>query len=98
MNAPPAPRDGFCQIATADILVVLADVLKRAERILVREGFEGDLRSVLQSRFDQCQGLSNHTDLPGYDAHYRAIQDLFWHFYAEAEKNLRVLDDPEGHA
>ena len=97
-------QNGFSHLTTSDILVVLADSAKRCSRILSREGLEVDLREFLQEGFDRQAAHRKDIDpklpehSPDYDQQYRALQELFWHLYDQAEENLRVYDEPVGEA
>ena len=55
---------------------------------------------LVQQEFDHKGARTKDTfpDLPDYEDHYRALQEIYWYLYDQAEENLRVFDDPAGEA
>lgn len=89
-----SPTPGFSKIATADVLIVLANILCRAERVLSRVEPDIDLRQLTRKKFAEL--VVSHT--PNDSEQYQALQDLFWLLYGKQEKKLRVFDDSQGSA
>ncbi len=96
--------NGFSQVATVDVLTVLAYTSVRCDQRLSHAGVEVDLRRGIQQDFDHVAARTKDIDptlpehTPDYDQQSQALQYLFWHLYDQAEKNLRVHDNPAGEA
>ena len=88
----------FSQIATADILTVVADILVRSRRVLDASGNPVDLREKLRESFHTWgkKRLEEGHQTPLDAEQYRALENLFWYLFDQSEAALRVYDDPAG--
>ena len=91
---------GFSQIATADVLTVVADILVRSMRSLDASGNPVDLREKLRESFRTWgkERLEGGHQTPHDAEQYRALENLFWHLFDQSEAALRVYDDHAGEA